>query len=174
MIVNLNARRPKEEKLPIAVGQIYYFGASSSPELVIITDITNPNKVKYRIYPYKTDCSIETKIFRNLAYTGTNCWLKSDNSKYHSKQAIEFLNMLNHGILGTFYTPQDLQCVHVSIRCNDETINDPWSDLENYRFFAHSVSHQIDDILILGWQRGELNEMRKALPEYYEIVKIEE
>lgn len=148
------------QTLHISVGQVYYFGASSSPSRIIVT-FADSKIVRYRAYPYKTDQTIDIRIFRDLTVSGCNTWLKSGYVQYHPETAAHLRGLLD-GVAGPVYTAEDLQPVYVLVRCEDAAISDPWSDIEE-KFVPHAVSAERDGVLEISWIRGEVDELRAML-----------
>ena len=80
-----------DEVLYLAPGQRYHFGASSSPEMVIVTEVPQGDErfplVQYYSYPYRKPQRCELDIFKHLADEGCRTWLKSRRANYHPEIA---------------------------------------------------------------------------------------
>lgn len=172
MLTLTSTKTTANSALYVGVGQTYYLGASSSPDLIIVTYV-DAKIVKYSAYPFKVDRTIDIRIFRDLVVTGTNTWLKSGYAEYHPKTAQDLRGLLA-GTPGKVYEAEDLQPVYALVRCTDSAISDPWSDIEA-RFIPHDVSAECDGVLEVSWTRGEMEGLREMLTgSEYEIVGIKE
>lgn len=80
-------------KITLQEGAAYWLGASSSPQMVILTDVTD-NKVKYKTYPFnKGDQTMERWIAADLLTRGTATHLKQYGSHMDAglKRSLESL-----------------------------------------------------------------------------------
>lgn len=87
---------PTESGITLQKGAMYGLGASSSPSLVILTEVSD-SKVKYLTYPFNgSPLSLEAWIAKDLLTKGTRTWLKS-HGKYQPKTRSSMESLLKGG-----------------------------------------------------------------------------
>lgn len=140
---------PKTDMLHISPGQRYYYGASASPEPVIVTAATK-EWITFTRRPYKKEQRESRQIFNHLAHTGeTNQRANLERYAQHygetlpdwiTLQLADIRQHLEHQP-GRTFTPEDLQPVEIVIRYDGT--GDAWSEWEKH--YPHSVSHSQAD-----------------------------
>lgn len=88
--------RPLDDKMTLQKNTVYFLGASSSPDMVIVTDF-NDRIIKYRRYPYEKDITITRDIGLDLLAQGSRTWLNRGSGKYHPELAKSLKSMLKGG-----------------------------------------------------------------------------
>ncbi len=76
----------KLKKIAIFKDHEYYIGASSSPEHIVVTKVTD-DAIHYRKSPYKKELRVERWVGEDLIAKGTATWLKSGYVKYQPERA---------------------------------------------------------------------------------------
>ena len=83
---------PKSGRIRLQPNTIYHMGASSSPDMIVITKVTD-EKIFYKVYPFKKgggQRQIERWIGEDLITRGVGNWLKSARTKYSTKLVKEY------------------------------------------------------------------------------------
>ena len=74
--------------------QVYYMGASSSPDGIFVTRVTDDTVTYKQLYSMGKEQRIQRPIADDLIRQGTETWLKSGYSKYHPERARKFKALL--------------------------------------------------------------------------------
>jgi hypothetical protein len=170
-----------KEPLYLGAGQLYYFGASSAPEMVIISRVSG-GMIHFYGYPYRTERRAEMDMFKHLAETGTLTWLKSRAAKYRPELAKQLAIQIS-GLPGTPVDYRDFQRVLVVLKApntgtpEDPVPHDPWSDWERKTDNRWDVSYADNDgrTLYIACSRGDAARLSEAAAEYnYAVLETKE
>jgi hypothetical protein len=137
-----------QEPIRIHAGGMYHYGASSSPDPVLVESTTGDgyeDSVTFYRYPYSDKCRQRERlcIFRNLAHSGTTTKLRDIERLLKSYGRIDWAEKLvrhytavlnNHE--GLTWDRADIRVVKVEVAYRGD--GDAWSIFE--RDYPHSVS----------------------------------
>jgi hypothetical protein len=76
----------KPGRIAVFPNHEYYIGASTSPEHIVVTKVTD-DTIHYRKYPYDRELRVERWIGEDLIAQGTATWLRSGYVKYQPERA---------------------------------------------------------------------------------------
>ena len=169
---------------PVA-GMVLYYGASSSPSRIIVTDVSD-DYIAFRKYPYKTEQREQRNCFLGLADRGTKMQIKMWSDYMKSSYAVDsvqevfserianFEIVLNGGV-GKLENIEDNQPVLLLIQPTGE-FKDAWHELESYEEWSGQVSYQENETRILAVfsVRGDIKGIEERLPEGFKYVGFKE
>ena len=128
-------------KIHMQPNTIYYMGASSSPDMVIVTSV-NDRVIKFRKYPFKSDQSIERWIGEDLIASGSKRWLSSGYVKYNPEVARSLKSMLSGG-RGKTVKPKDYEPLEITVQLA-ATVKDPYGFVKSWGVLT-GTPENIDD-----------------------------
>lgn len=139
-------------------GSMYALGASSSPQLVILTE-ANDSKVKYLMYPFDGSAqTMEAWIAKDLLTKGTRTWLKT-YGKYHPKLRSSMESLLKGG-RGKVENLNDWKQITVQV-VSAEPGKDEWRTAELYGNVGGLNSDEHGEIYEIETFQKELSEIKK-------------
>lgn len=161
-------RTADTKALHLAEGQMYYFGASSSPEHVIVTGFGGTEQypqVFYRRRSFHTEERCDRRSFILLADQGSRTFLRGPYAKLWPEVA-ESLEKQIRGEPGNQFDYRDFQQVKAIVDCigERERPEDAWSEFEAH--YPHSVGGMRLDPpqLELYTTRGNVSQMMRHVP----------
>lgn len=147
-----------ESGITLQKGAMYGLGASSSPTLVILTDVSD-TKVKYVAYPFDgSPLSMEAWIAKDLLARGTRTWLKT-HGQYDSKRRSSMESLLKGG-KGRTEKLSDWKKIVVEA-VSSEPGKDEWRAAEEYGNVAGINSDEHDEVYEIETFQKELPEIKK-------------
>lgn len=128
-------------KIHMQPNTIYYMGASSSPDMVIVTKVDD-KAITYRKYPFKSDQKIQRWIGEDLIAQGSKRWLSSGYAQYHPDIARSLKSMLAGG-RGQTVKPKDYEPLLITVELA-ANVRDPYSFVKSWGVLTDTPD-DIDD-----------------------------
>lgn len=115
----------------IGPGQRYFMGASTDPQMVIVSKISE-DYVWYNSFPFKKAEKLKKEIAGDLFKTGSQTWLKDPKSKTEEDLRTSIESILN-GRPGERVSLDDYQYSSIQVKYTGEASGDlePWKELES-------------------------------------------
>lgn len=144
------------EPINIYPGGVYGYGYSSSPDRVVVTDISD-EWVTFSRYPYLTTHREQLKLFRNIAQKGTVTKLAGhqrfadtlggDTLPEWMQREMDHFRAVLCGERGATWNRDDM--IQVGVRVKYCGAGDGWSEFERHYPHAVSGSFEKDGVTIL-------------------------
>ena len=118
------------DKFYLAPNQRYFLGASSEPQLIIVTRVSD-SKVYYYSFPWKTDQSLRKDIAVDLMVKGCQTYLQN-NKKSADQDLYNSISSVMNGRPGEKVSLEDFQFSRIQVRYGGplKGDKDPWVELE--------------------------------------------
>lgn len=152
----------KSGKIKMQPNTVYFMGASSSPDRIIVTKVQD-KWIYYLNYPYRKEHKIDRSIGEDLIYRGVTTWLKShssysdDTNTPNLMDQIKSLKNMLDGKDGDKIDPREEQYVEITVSVSPKYKGvDFWRALEEYG----SVGMK-DDKYIVRMQRGNVVDLEQ-------------
>lgn len=156
---------PVGPEITLQKGAMYGMGASSSPQTVVLTEVTD-SKVKYRTWPFQGgDKTIEAWIARDLLDKGTRTLLKRRRLDPKLKSSME---SLLRGGKGRVEKLEDYKPIEVEVEATDPS-KDEWYAAEEYGNVAGRQDGETM-VYIIDMLQKELSELKKD--RRFKVLKV--
>lgn len=158
-----------ESGITLQKGAMYGMGASSSPQLVVLTDVSD-SKIKYKVYPFQgSDKTIERWIGQDLLAKGTRTHLKYYGA-HMDKLVKSSMESLLQGGKGRVENLDDYKPIRVLTVSADPDV-DEWRTAEQYGNVGGLIGKD-------GETQYEIDTYQKTLPEIkkdrrLKVLKVE-
>lgn len=147
-------------KIHMQPNTIYYMGASSSPDMVIVMKV-DKDTITFRKHPFDKDQRIQRWIGEDLIARGSKTWLNSGYVKYFPDVARNLKTLLS-GKPGKKINPRDYQYVTVQFEL-DPSIdwNDGYTFTQHWGVLTGTPEDAGKDYWEVQMPRGEVAELKK-------------
>jgi hypothetical protein len=149
----------------IGPGQRYFMGASTDPQMVIVSKVSE-DYVWYNSFPFKKAEKIKKEIAADLFATGSQTWLKDPKSKTDDELRSSIESVLN-GRPGERVSLDDYQFSSIQVKYTGENSGDlePWKELETEYDVVVDSNLTNKQTYNLRMNNKELENFRAALQE---------
>lgn len=148
-------------KIYMQPNTIYYLGASSSPDMIIVTKVDDKT-ITFKKYPFEGGGQrIERWIGEDLIARGSKTWLSSGYVKYNPEVARSLKSMLA-GKPGKKVNPKDYERVTVRLELDPSVdFNDGYTFVKNWGVLTGTPQDTDKDYWQVEMQRGDVKELKK-------------
>ena len=162
----------------LAPGVLCYIGYSNSPDMAIITKVTD-DVVFFTTRPYTKDRRDSRQSFEDMAIKGTERRLQQLSSSMFSgvdwvaQRKADFKLILAGKPPKELHKPRDFQSVKVVIQPTDD-FEDAWREFESY--FPNSIYSQNEKTgeLVIYTNRKEGESWKRKLPRGFKFVSMKD
>ena len=164
------------DKFYLAPNQRYFLGASSDPQLIIVTRVSD-DKVYYYSFPWKKEQALRKDIAVDLMVTGNQTWLSNPKSKKDPDLRAS-ISAVMKGQPGEKVSLEDFQYSKIQVRYigSKSGDKDPWIELEQtYDVVVDSVltNKQTYNVRLTNKQLENFEKsLRKSKGKDFKIVRI--
>lgn len=164
-------RRLEPTGIHLEPNTIYYLGASSSPDLIMVTKVTD-DLIFYKIHPFQgKELRIRRIIGEDLIRQGTETWL-SYYARYQPERAKAMRNVLA-GKPGEKINPKDYKPVEVHVELKDGVdLNKAWPEAERFGNVGGFTKYKGAENEVLGIEtyKKEVPDIKKS--RLWDVVKV--
>lgn len=152
--------KPSGAKLSVLPNRVYWLGASSSPQMIFVTAVTD-DRVSYKSYPFErsSDNKIEMWIARDLIAKGTTTHLKT-YGKYMSPRLKQSLEDMLSGGEGKPEKLKDYLRVEATVKAAAGVQGDLWREAERYGGVAGTEKDGVT-LYVITTNNATLAELKK-------------
>jgi hypothetical protein len=167
-IEDTGLRKLEKGLITIQPNTIYFMGASSSPDMIIVTD-ADDDFITYTKYPHYKSQRIQRVIGEDLIKQGTETWLNSGYPEYQPELADSLKRMLA-GEEGDTVNPADYQRVKMIAKpAEGHEGEDLWYEAEQYG--SVGMNTQTGEYTIVG-QRSNARKLEEN--DKFEVISVED
>jgi hypothetical protein len=170
--------KPLEKGIFMQPNTVYFIGASSSPDHIIVTDV-GETLIKYYRYPYEKELRIERDVGEDLITRGSRRWMEQhkDHLEYpgFAKRYASLRELLSGKPSDELVSLNDYKMTEVEVgvdvsKCEFDNKTDFWRELEAYGSVGginppgYDPKLPIDKRLqryLVRLNNGELKELKK-------------